>query len=105
MRVSTLISGLSAISGLALAQATIESEDFSVVSALEDLGIDVTEIPALETFSGLETRSTDKACAAAVSANLGSFCINPKLAGSCAIANSNTTIVRKLELPLRLQSL
>ncbi|KAJ5576442.1 FAD linked oxidase N-terminal [Penicillium sp. DV-2018c] len=89
MRVSTLISGLSAISGLALAQSTIEPEDFSVVSALEDLGIDVTEIPALETFSGVETRSTDKACKAAC-ASLG-FLFGSQISNPSSTGYSNFT--------------
>lgn len=72
MHLSTLIGGLSAIGGLTLAQAAatssaIETDDFSITDALEDLGVDVSQIPALESFASIETRSTDKACAAAVS--------------------------------------
>lgn len=75
MHTSTLIGGLCAIGGLALAQAAetssvIEADDFSITSALGDLGVDVSKIPALESFAAIETRSTDTACAAAVSKNL-----------------------------------
>jgi hypothetical protein len=70
MHLSTLIGGLSAIGGLTLVQAAetssvIEADDFSITGALEDLGVHVSKIPALESFA-IETRSTDKACAAAV---------------------------------------
>ncbi|KAJ6190234.1 hypothetical protein N7519_000255 [Penicillium mononematosum] len=70
MQISSLIGGLSAIGGLSLAQATvtspvIEADDFSIPGALQDLGVDVSQIPALKSFAAIETRSTDKACAAA----------------------------------------
>lgn len=110
MLLSTLLSGLTAIGGLSLAHAAsiaseFESEDFSVTGALENLGIDVTEIPALESFSAIEARSTEKACAAAVSAAIAP--IPPDLAGIWTKANSNIfkSPVCKLEIPFRLQSL
>ncbi|KAJ5359997.1 FAD-binding type 2 [Penicillium concentricum] len=70
MYLSTLIGGLSAIGGLTLAHAAvtnpvIEAENFNVTAALEDLGVDVSEIPALESYTGLQARSTERACAAA----------------------------------------
>ncbi|CAG8885934.1 unnamed protein product [Penicillium egyptiacum] len=68
MHLPTLIGGLSAIGGLAQAAATspvIEADDFSITGALQDLGVDVSQIPALDSFAAIETRSTDKACAAA----------------------------------------
>lgn len=78
MHLSTLIGGLSAICGVTLAQgavtsSVVEADDFSVTGALQDLGVDVSQIPALESFAAIETRSTDKACAAAVSENLASI--------------------------------
>jgi len=66
MRFSSIVSGLSAIGGVALA-TTVESDDFNVANALEHLGVDVTKIPALESFSDIQSRSTEKACSAAVS--------------------------------------
>ncbi len=39
----------------------IEADDFSIAGALEDLGVDVSQIPALKSFAAIETRSTDKA--------------------------------------------
>lgn len=98
MHISTFIGGLSAICGLTLAQTTvtspvIEADDFSVTGALEDLGVDVSQIPALESFTAIETRSTDKACAAAVS----------KLASHRAIIYSKSLLVRKFGIPFWLQ--
>lgn len=80
MHLSTLIGGLSAIGGLTLTQAAetssvIEADDFSITGALEDLGVDVSKIPALESFAAIETRSTEKACAAAVNKNLAPIAI------------------------------
>jgi hypothetical protein len=77
MHISSLIGGLSAIGGLTLAQAAvdspvIEADDFSITGALEDLGVDVSQIPALKSFAAIETRSTDKACAVAVSVQVAS---------------------------------
>jgi hypothetical protein len=74
MHLSTLIGGLSAIGGLSLAHAAvanpIEADNFNVTAALEDLGVDVSKIPALDSYADIETRSTEKACAAAVSETL-----------------------------------
>lgn len=80
MHLSTLIGGLCAVGGLTLAQAAepssvIEAHDFSITAALGDLGVDVSKIPALESFAAIETRSTDKACAAAVSKSLAPIAI------------------------------
>jgi hypothetical protein len=66
MRFSSIVGGLSAIGGVALA-TTVESDNFNVTSALADLGVDVTKIPALKSFSDIQSRSTEKACSAAVS--------------------------------------
>ncbi|CDM30148.1 CAZyme family AA7 [Penicillium roqueforti] len=94
MHISTFIGGLSAICGLTLAQTTvtspvIEADDFSVTGALEDLGVDVSQIPALESFTAIETRSTDKACAAAC-ASLG-FLFGSKVAAQDTTGYSNFT--------------
>lgn len=66
--ISTVLGGLTVLSGATLAYAStpVESSNFNVTAALEDLGIDVSTIPALNSFTGAQARSTDKACAAAV---------------------------------------
>jgi hypothetical protein len=68
MYISTVLGGLSVLSGatLAYASSAVESSNFNVTAALEDLGIDVAAIPALKSFNGAQARSTDKACAVAV---------------------------------------
>jgi hypothetical protein len=66
MRFSSLVGGLTAIGGVALA-TTVESDNFNVVSALQDLGVDVARIPALESFSESQSWSTETACSIAVS--------------------------------------
>ena len=68
MRLSWLLGGLSVLSGASLSHANfpIEPSNFNVTSALEDLGVDVSSIPALKGFHGTQARSTDEACAAAV---------------------------------------
>jgi hypothetical protein len=68
MQLRTSLGALSAISGVTLAHATsaIESEDFNVTSALEGLGVNVLKIPALQSFSSVQSRSTENACSAAV---------------------------------------
>lgn len=68
MHLWSLLGGLSAIGGVTLAHASaIESDNFNVTSALEHLGVDVWKIPALQSFSGVQSRSTENACSAAVS--------------------------------------
>lgn len=68
MHLWSLLGGLSAIGGVALANASaIEADNFNVTSALENLGVDVWKIPALQSFSGVQSRSTENACSAAVS--------------------------------------
>lgn len=69
MHLSTLLGGLSVLSGatLSFASSAVESSDFNVTNALEDLGVDVSSIPALKSLNGAQARSTDRACAAAVS--------------------------------------
>lgn len=62
MRLASIVSGLSAISGV-LATA-IEPEDFNVTNALQNLGVDVTKIPALA--SGIQSRSIELGCSTAV---------------------------------------
>ncbi|KAJ5951322.1 uncharacterized protein N7479_009735 [Penicillium vulpinum] len=94
MHLSTLISGLSAIGGLTVAHAAvtnpvIEADDFNVTAALGDLGVDVSSIPALEPYTGLEARSTDLACAAAC-ASL-SFVFGSKVSGQGADGYDNFT--------------
>ncbi|KAJ5827593.1 FAD-binding type 2 [Penicillium robsamsonii] len=69
MHFSTIIGGLSAVGGLTLAHAAvtnpvIEAENFNVTAALENFGVDVSKIPALESYTDLQARSTEKACAA-----------------------------------------
>ncbi|CAG8058291.1 unnamed protein product [Penicillium olsonii] len=63
MRLASIVSGLSAISGV-LATA-IEPEDFNVTNALQNLGVDVTKIPALA--SGIQSRSIELGCSTACS--------------------------------------
>ncbi|KAJ5794335.1 hypothetical protein N7457_000934 [Penicillium paradoxum] len=94
MHLPTLLGGLTAISGLTLAATTvgevdIEPEDFTVTGALSDLGIDVTEIPALESFSAIEARSTDKACSVACSSL--SFLFGSKVSAQSSAGHSNFT--------------
>lgn len=73
MRAWSLFGALSAAGGVALVTAdVIEPSNFNVTEGLEQLGVDVSSIPALESFSGIQTRSTDGACAAAVSLSLSS---------------------------------
>jgi hypothetical protein len=70
MRAWSLFGALSAAGGIALANAdVIESSNFNVTEGLEQLGVDVSSIPALKSFSGIQARSTEGACAAAVSWN------------------------------------
>lgn len=68
MHLSSLLGGLAVLSGVSLSYASspIEPSNFNIASALEDLGVDVSRIPALKGIHGVQTRSTDKACAAAV---------------------------------------
>jgi hypothetical protein len=69
----TLLGGLSAIGGVALAHATaIEPDNFNVTSALKDLGVDVSEIPALQSLFSIQSRSSEKSCSIAVSEKFGS---------------------------------
>lgn len=71
MHLWSLVGGLSAIGGIGLSYANaIEPANFNVASALEELGVDVSKIPALQSFSGLQSRSTENACVAAVSEKL-----------------------------------
>lgn len=73
MRAWCLFGALSAAGGVALATAdVIEPSNFNVTEALAQLGVDVSRIPALESFSGIQARSTDGACAAAVSLSFSS---------------------------------
>jgi hypothetical protein len=70
MRAWSLFGALSAAGGIALANAdVIESSNFNVTEGLEQLGVDVSSIPALKSFSGIQARSTEGACAAVVSWN------------------------------------
>jgi hypothetical protein len=73
MRAWSLFGALSAAGGIALASAdVIESSNFNVTEGLQQLGVDVSSIPALKSFGGIQTRSTEGACAAAVSSNSSS---------------------------------
>lgn len=70
----TLLRGLSVTSGVTLAHASVvESDNFNVASALEGLGVDVSKIPALQSFSRAQSQSTENACSAAVSEELASI--------------------------------
>lgn len=74
MFLRTLVGGLFAIGGLGLSYASaIEPDNFNVTRALEDLGVDVSKIPALQSFSSVQSRSTESACSAAVSEKLTSI--------------------------------
>lgn len=100
MHISTVLGGLSVLSGATLAYASseVESSNFNVTAALADLGIDVSTIPALESLSGAQARSTDKACAAAVRA------IREKKKAIKKVSFSNPTfLVLELELYLWLE--
>lgn len=66
MRLTSIVSGLSAIGGV-VAATTLESDNFNVTSALENLGVDVTKIPALASLPDIQARSTENACSIAVS--------------------------------------
>jgi hypothetical protein len=67
-----LLGGLSAIGGVALAHASaIEPDNFNITSALEDLGVDVSEIPALQSLSSIQSRSSETSCSIAVSEKFG----------------------------------
>ncbi|KAJ5974318.1 FAD linked oxidase N-terminal [Penicillium waksmanii] len=91
MHISTVLGGLSVLSGATLAYAStaVESSDFNVTAALEDLGIDISTIPALDSFSGAQARSTDKACAAACSSL--SFIFGSKVSAQNTAGYSNFT--------------
>lgn len=68
MRTWSVFGALSAVGGLALASAdVIQESNFNVTEGLAQLGVDVSNIPALQSFSGIQARSTEGACAAAVS--------------------------------------
>lgn len=68
MRSWSVFGALSAVGGLTLASAdVIEASSFNVTEGLAQLGVDVSSIPALQSFSGIQARSTQGACAAAVS--------------------------------------
>jgi hypothetical protein len=60
---------LSAAGGIALASADlIESSDFNVIEGLQQLCVDVPSIPVLQSFSGIQARSTTEgACPVAAS--------------------------------------
>lgn len=68
MRTWSVFGALSAVGGLTLANAdVIQASNFNVTEGLAQLGVDVSSIPALQSFSGIQARSTEGACAAAVS--------------------------------------
>lgn len=90
MHLWSLLGGLSAIGGVTLAHgSTIEPDNFNVTSALEHLGVDVSKIPALQSFSGVQSRSTENACSVAVSEKPAS--IEGKGSG-WTLANSNLNV-------------
>lgn len=66
MRFSCVIGGLLTIRSVALA-TTIESDNFDVASALQDLNVKVTEIPALKSFSEDQSEWRKNGCSVAVS--------------------------------------
>lgn len=67
------ILGVLAIIGCFALATTIESDNFDVVSALKDLNVDVTKIPALSSFSESQSQSQESACSVAVSLPLALF--------------------------------
>jgi hypothetical protein len=72
MHIPSVLCGLSAIGGIAIAQAnSIEPDNFNVTSALEDLGVVISDIPALQSLSSLQSRSSQTACSIAVSEKYG----------------------------------
>ncbi|OQE22999.1 hypothetical protein PENSTE_c009G04607 [Penicillium steckii] len=91
MRLSWLLGGLSVLSGASLSHANspIEPSNFNVTSALEDLGVDVSSIPALKGFHGAKARSTDKACTAACSSL--SYLFRSKVSAQDTIGYSSFT--------------
>ncbi|KAJ5333356.1 Bifunctional solanapyrone synthase [Penicillium brevicompactum] len=66
MRFSCIIGGLLTISSVALA-TTIESDNFDVASALQDLNVKVTEIPALKSFPEDQSEWRKDGCSVACS--------------------------------------
>lgn len=61
------ILGVLAVIGCFALATTIESDSFDVVSALKDLNVDLTKIPALSSFSEIQSQSQESACSVAVS--------------------------------------
>jgi hypothetical protein len=93
MFLRTFVGGVFAISGLGLSYASaIEPDNFNVTSALEDLGVDVSKIPALQSFSSLQSRSTESSCSAAVSEKL--TLIGSDIGWSYANSNLKSSSVR-----------
>lgn len=66
MRFSCIVGGLLTIISVALA-TTIESDNFDVASALQDLNVEVAEIPALKSFSEDQSGWRKDGCSVAVS--------------------------------------
>lgn len=68
MPIWSVFGALSAVGGIALANTdVIQASNFNITEGLAQLGVDVSSIPALQSFSGIQARSTEAACAAAVS--------------------------------------
>ncbi|CAI7626294.1 unnamed protein product [Penicillium bialowiezense] len=61
------ILGVLAVIGCFALATTIESDSFDVVSALKDLNVDLTKIPALSSFSEIQSQSQESACSVACS--------------------------------------
>ncbi|KAJ5296853.1 MFS transporter [Penicillium atrosanguineum] len=90
MYIWTLVGGLSAVGGIGLSYASaIEADNFNVTSALENLGVDVSKIPALQSFSGLQSRSNRNGCAAACESL--SFLFSTKVSAQNSTGYNNFT--------------
>lgn len=99
MRAWFLFGAVSAAGGIALVSADVIGPlNFNVTEELLQLGVDVSSIPALESFSGTQTRSTAGACAAEVSRIIHE--VNPM--DSCFQMLTSRRLVRELEVSLRI---
>lgn len=66
----SLAGALAAIGGVALARADgVEASGFNVTEGLLQFGVNVSSIPALDSFNTIQARSVDSGCAAAVCQN------------------------------------
>ncbi|KAJ5747721.1 FAD linked oxidase N-terminal [Penicillium nucicola] len=85
----TLLGGLSAV-GAVIAQSTsFEPANFNVTNALEDLGVNVSDIPALQSLSSIQSRSSQTSCSIAC-ASL-SFLFGSKVSAQTTAGYTNFT--------------